>query len=464
MQCDLALSCRLAALAIAIGLALSPSTVVTHATAPDRRLEARIDFDASCAEEILYDPETILADPDRFWRTNPTYRLVAMWHEHSKEPIPRAHWVKGLEDLAAVPAQERRHQPAGLILRQVMDAVAAFRQEAVAHICSFLPEEGTELTTTIHLTAETHPRAFQIHDHIVLDITNEYYHSSARAILSCLVHEVFHIGYGNQQRLRRELDLDDATVNAMLNSLQNEGLATYVAYTAQHLFPAPDDRDFAMLERERDVKIRRHKVNELFRRAKSGNPGDLWGAFWSTGIRDRGYYVVGAYMAKTIDERLGREALIATVAQGPRAFVRVYNQAVDESMRLAEFEDPIALTRQQQIRKAAFDRDASAMRDLLRAYTSGQAEPETALEHTLVSAAIMLQQTGEMEMAVEMLGVNAAIHPQSSAAYQYLADAYARGGRREKAVECYHRSIELDPDGISAFNSEQALAGAVESE
>jgi tetratricopeptide (TPR) repeat protein len=426
--------------------------------AAGNQLEADIDFDASSAREILFQPETILGDPDGFWRSNPAYRLVAMWHKYSGEPIRRDRWLQSLGKLADVPAEVRPQQPANLLLTQLMEASDVFQRDAVPHICSFLPKESINLDSTIHLTAKTHPRAFQIHEHIVLDITNRYYRGNADAIMNCLVHETFHIGYGNHQRLRTELDLDNATINSMLNSLQNEGMATYVGYTAQHLFPAPDDRDYEMLERKRDVKIRRKKISALFDRAMSENPGDLGKASWRTGVKDRGYYVVGAYMAKMIDERLGRDALIATVEQGPRAFVRTYNEIADEKMRLVEFEEPVELSRQQQIRQAALDRDAVAMRGLLDGYADGHVEAESALEHTLVSAALLLQHDGEIEMAIEVLEADAAIHPQSSAAYQFLGDAYALGGLDEKAVECYRRCIELEPDGICAFNSEQALA------
>jgi hypothetical protein len=78
---------------------------------------------------------------------------------------------------------------------------------------------------------------------------------------------VFHIGFGNHQRLRRELDLDNAAINSMLNSLQNEGMATYVACQAQPIFPASEDRDYEMLERHEDVERLLKNLDNLFRGA-----------------------------------------------------------------------------------------------------------------------------------------------------------------------------------------------------
>jgi hypothetical protein len=444
-------------------LAFSPAAVAEPAAA-DPGPEAHINFDARSAETILYHPEAILEDPDRFWRSDTAYRLVAMWHEYSREPVPRDHWLAGLTDLAGVAVEARHQEPASLLMSELIAASDTFVQEAVPHICSFLPQDGIDLCTTIHFTAETYPRAFQIHDHIVMDITNPYYRGNASAIMNCLVHEVFHIGYGNNQRLRTEIDFDDAVINSMLNSLQNEGMATYVAYTAQHLFPALDDRDYTMLDRKRDVRIRRKQVDALFQRAMSDDPGDLEGASWRTGIQDRGYYVVGAYMARTIDERLGRDALVSTVAEGPRAFVRRYNEIADGGMRLVEFEEPAELSQHQRIRRAALNQDAATLENLLKDYTSGEVEAESALEHTLVSVALLLQHRGAIDLAIGTLEANAVVHPQSSAAYQYLADAYERGGLRQKAAVAYRKSIDLDPDGICAFNSERALAELTGSE
>ncbi len=432
--------------------------MVLTLSGPTRATDPRIEFEATSAREVLLRPEGILEDPDRFWETDPAYRLAAMWHTSSRVPIPREAWERDLRQRAGVPPAERGGAPGSLLLDELMRAVDRFNREAAPHICSFLPREGLDLHTTIHFTAGLHPYAFQIHRHIVLDVTHAHFKMDADRIMNCLVHEVFHIGYGNHQRLRRELDLDNAAINTTLNSLQNEGMATYVAYRAQAIFPASKDPDYRKLERKREVKLARHALNDLFRRMKSENPDDLWSQAWRVGVDRRGYYTFGAYMAQIIDERLGREALVETVDQGPRAFMRTYNTVADEGMEILEFEEPTELTRQQRIRKAAREKDAATVRALLKEYTDRSVEPESALEHTLISAALQLQHCGEIALAIDVLETNASIHPESSAAHQFLADAWARTGLATKAIAGYRKSIELDPEGICAFNSEEALA------
>jgi len=427
----------------------------------DCALHADIEFDDSSVEEIYNRPERILSDPEKFWRDNKTYRLVAMWHNSSRTPIPHEQWKNQIGVLAGLGSEERARQPANRITGELMAATDRFREKAVPHICSFLPQESLDLRTAIHFTGLTVPYAFQVHSHIVLDVANPHYGGNANGILNCLVHEVFHIGFGNHQCLRRELDLDNAAVNSMLNSLQNEGMATYVAYKAQPVFPAPDDRDYKMLERDEDVRRLLTGLDTLFREAESMESDKLWAKGWEIGIQGRAYYVIGALMAQTIDETLGREALVNTVEEGPRAFVHTYNSLVGPEMRLFEFEGPQELSRQQRIRKAALDGHYEALPENLTAYTQGAIEPEASLENTLVSTAILLQHRGQIDLAYEVLETNLAVFPQSSAAYQFLGDAYIRGRLKDKAIACYKKSIELDPDGICAFNSEQALIGLV---
>ena len=427
----------------------------------DCALHAHIEFDDSSVEEIFNRPERILSDPERFWRDNKTYRLVAMWHNSSRTPIPHEEWKNQIGVLASLGSEERARQPASRITSELMAATDLFREKAVPHICSFLPQEGLDLRTAIHFTGLTVPHAFQIHSHIVLDVANPYYGGNATGILNCLVHEVFHIGFGNHQRLRRELDLDNAAINSMLNSLQNEGMATYVAYQAQPIFPAPDDRDYKMLERDEDVRRLLKDLDNLFREAKSMNSDKLWTKGWEIGVQKRAYYVVGAFMTKMIDEILGRKAVLAAVEEGPRAFVHTYNSLVGPEMWLCEFEGPRELSRQQRIRKSALDGDNEALLADLIAYTQPGTEPEASLENTLVSTAILLQHRGQMDLVYKVLETNLAVFPQSSAAYQFLGDAYFKGGLKDKAIACYRKSIELDPEGICAFNSEQALISLV---
>ena len=55
---------------------------------------------------------------------------------------------------------------------------------------------------------------------------------------------------------------------------------------------------------------------------------------WDTGVIGRSYYVVGTIMCKTIDEILGRDALIKAMSTGPQYWASTYNQLADEDHKL----------------------------------------------------------------------------------------------------------------------------------
>ena len=120
----------------------------------------------------------------------------------------------------------------------------------------------------------------------------------------------------------------------MLDALQNEGLATYVAYEAQTTFPAPGERDYPMLDDPAQVRRLRMLLNGLFAQVGTASADQVTRWAWTRGVTMRGYYVTGAHMARTIDAARGRDALIATIRQGPVSFVRAYNTLVPEGERI----------------------------------------------------------------------------------------------------------------------------------
>ena len=55
---------------------------------------------------------------------------------------------------------------------------------------------------------------------------------------------------------------------------------------------------------------------------------DDWGVLEVMSDGERLWYVVGAWMAESIERRLGMEALNSTMVQGPEAFFKVYQKSV----------------------------------------------------------------------------------------------------------------------------------------
>jgi Putative zinc dependent peptidase (DUF5700) len=75
------------------------------------------------------------------------------------------------------------------------------------------------------------------------------------------------------------------------------------------------------------------KMNEIFKKSVILEGKELKDSLWQVGSTDRAYYVVGCYMAKIIDEKLGRDTLVETISKGPGHFLSTYNLFEDEKLR-----------------------------------------------------------------------------------------------------------------------------------
>ena len=173
---------------------------------------------------------------------------------------------------------------------------------------------------------------------LFIDVAHERWHGSSQNILNNLVMVVFDLGFLECRGARTEKPLDQK-LYSLLEYLQNRGIATYVGYKALDTFPADDVEDYNLLESESDVTRLRNNLNGLFSEAKTMADKDLRKKAVEIGVRGRAYTVVGAYMAKTIEEKLGLDALKDTVTQGPLTFLKTYNRLVDDDKKIHDLED-----------------------------------------------------------------------------------------------------------------------------
>jgi hypothetical protein len=61
-----------------------------------------------------------------------------------------------------------------------------------------------------------------------------------------------------------------------------------------------------------------------------------------------------------------------------------------------------------------------------------------------------LVRADKLDDAVKIFQINAEVYPESSNAYDSLAEAYMRKGENEKAIKFYKKSLELNPDNSNA--------------
>jgi hypothetical protein len=291
-------------------------------------LESEIVFETGTLEKIVRQPQEVLENEESFWADEKPQIYTRAWAEGVNAKISYDRWRNQVRQLAELTPAERGQHP----LLSMTDAIIAKKQEflaeAIPHICSYVAE-GTSLDIPVYFTAFVPPRSF-VSGGVVINVSAPYWMGNADNILNNLTHEIFHVGYSRMRAGRSESPLDDDQLYGMLDALQNEGTATYVGYQAVAAFPAPGERDYRMLENPAHVRRLLGELNDLFAQVGALPQDDLRRLAWRVGVTRRGYYIVGAMMAKTIDAELGRDELIRTLAVGPVSFVQLYNSLVSE--------------------------------------------------------------------------------------------------------------------------------------
>jgi hypothetical protein len=296
-------------------------------------LQSRIRFDDSSIEKLVLHPEDVLANPDLFWASDSAYQLVKLWHQEVSLPIPMEQWKGWVQKLKNRSAEEREKNTQLIAVKSMIKKEKEFNDKAIPYICSFLPKDCPTISTTIYFTTAIMASGFQMGNDIVI-----YGENADKDNL--LIHELFHKGQRACQSMSDENVSKDSTLNQFYINLLIEGTATYVGYKALKEFPNVDpliQNDYRFLQDANTLNRLREKLNEILKKVPSlvgteAGQKELRDSLWQVGSTDRAFYVVGWYMAKTIDEKLGRDALVETILKGPRSFLRTYNSLVDERL------------------------------------------------------------------------------------------------------------------------------------
>lgn len=293
---------------------------------------SEITFDTTTLEKIVSDPQWILDNEEEFWTCYRAQKLTQKWADHVKYEIDRESWRSKIQEWADLTQEERDKHTLMKVANRILAAREEFVEKAIPHDAAFLPE-GADLSVTVQFTAFVPPFAFAMED-LVIDVASPYWKGDPEHILNLLVHELFHVGYSYYRTLQNEKGTIDDSLYAMLDNIVNEGICTYVGHSALHLFPVGADRDYVLIENPVDVIRMFADTNEVFSQFGKITDEELGKLSWDKGVVGRAYYVAGAIMAKTIDERKGRQALIDVYSKGPISITKLYNEVADEGMEI----------------------------------------------------------------------------------------------------------------------------------
>jgi hypothetical protein len=287
------------------------------------------------------DPESVLADVQGFWEREEPLRYATGWHGVVGVPVDLDRFRTVVAEIRALSMDQREAHPALLMTRRVLGQEKRFIDEGIPHVCMYLPDRPARLDIRVLFAGGLRANAF-VYEHAVVDATSPHWHAESRSIderassvLNLLAHECWHGGFCENRERWSETPHDDTTLYRLLVNIQDEGVATYVNYTARSLFPAPGDSDFAMLGDPAQLVARFEATRAILNQRHTLDEPILRDLVWREGVLGRAFYITGAHMARVIEQRSGRDALTETIATGPLSFFAAYNRVADAPLRVS---------------------------------------------------------------------------------------------------------------------------------
>ena len=403
-----------------------------------------INYDVSSINALYHNPELILEDARRFWATDSAYQLVSLAPHYRNTKIPPDGWISDIEKLSTMSMEKREREKGYARSEEILEHADTFYECALPVIASLLPEEA-DLTTIVYLTEFNKPEWFTFESNIVMNTGDQSPFTQTTNIFNVLAHEIFHIGYFGLQPFQTETWNDYYPIHVLLYTLQNDGMAVYTQYLLSSVYPYRMDIEVMFLRFKPAVKIMVNRVNELISEIETLSEEELMQQVYF-GSNRRALYVAGAYMARTIDERLGRESLIETVRQGSSSFISTYNTIADEGMEITEIPEPEELSPTQKLRQSALAGDYETILARLREVEKSMTgEPGGAVFEQLRSTGMILKENNQSVLAVEVFNLMTILFPDHSNVYMYLGNAYAQNGDNDSAQAAYSKAIEIEP-------------------
>ena len=415
-----------------------------------------VNFSISSVESIILHPEVILQDVDKFWATDTAYIAAMEWHEGSGVDIPWKDWEYVINYQAEIDVEKRTKDPTFIMAKELQEKESLFNSKAIAHICSFLPASTVGFNRSVYFTAYTLSWAFASGDVAVVNINSTYYEDELGKILNTMIHEIYHVGYRSNVLYQTDIPMESSGQEEIIHTLLNEGLATYVSYSADSLFPYKiPSVDYVKLEDKKEL-IRLHgELNRFFILSENMPEREMDSISWELGVMQRAYYVVGSFMAKTIDEKLGREALVSLIRKGPSSFINTYNAIAPDDLKIVTFkvseELPIELKMKQALLKNDMEDFNYLKKELINA------DLDSLMEQKLDDMANIFIDAEKNTEAIEILRLNTVLFPSSWNVYQRLGERLVISGNKKEAIKNFQKSVELNPENDNGINELKKL-------
>lgn len=410
-----------------------------------------ISFDVSAVETLYHQPHEVLRNVDSFWNSNQGYRLTVQYHNNNRVPLDMEEWKARTREIAALTESEANEQPAMLTVRGIEELIPVLMERGINHISSFLPADAPPVKVPVYLISDIKPAAFAYPGGILMNVNSPRFNGDPSVIMNIITHEVYHCGFANTIACRTEYELESEPLDFVLSFLLNEGMATYVSFSAREFFPNDFVPDYRMMEDPEQVRKNIEKVDNLFEQAEYLSSDSIRKAAWQTGIIERSFYIAGGYMAWFIEQKRGREALVEAMCAGPLSFIRLYNSLADEGMKMKEPPLPEKISPHQDLRLALAGNDTT---EFMRIANEMMRPGEQAGEHceqaiNRYGYTFMRTHDG-IENALRLFKLNVNLFPASYRAYDSLGEGFMVAGNNELAIANYKKSLALNPANKNA--------------
>jgi tetratricopeptide (TPR) repeat protein len=267
-----------------------------------------------------------------------------------------------------------------------------------------------------------------------------------------LTHELFHVGHGSSLGYAKEDPLEDGLKNEFLMTLHAEGIATYVGYTINDVFPSIV-QDYVMMNDPHTVSEKIAHVNAIFEKADTTQADKLRKLSWDVGVGERAYYVTGGHMARTIDQNLGRGALVSTIENGPLSFIDTYNELVPKQEQIIRFAGPDKNSSILRLKQAALSGDDSAIDEIKLEMATKNTGKEKQLAASLNSLGYKIYYAfGNPQAAIKVLTVGTEFDPNAAYILDSIGEIYLLEKDYASSEKFCRKALELDPHLASSIN------------
>jgi len=440
---------------ILLAIGIKPSPAQNKSSVSDDKSQfckgTEVIFDVSAVETLYLHPHEVLRNVDSFWNSNMGYQLTRQYHNNNRIPLEIEEWKARVVEISALTESEANEQAALLTVRGIEKLKPVLMERGLEHISSFLPATAPPVKVPVYLISDIKPAAFAYPGGILMNVNSPRFNDDPSVIMNIITHEVYHYGFANTIAYRTEYELENEPLDFVLSFLLNEGMATYVSFSARDFFPNDFVPDYKMIEDPEQVRKNIEKVDNLFEQAEYLSSDSIRKVAWHTGIIERSFYIAGGYMAWLIEERMGREALVEVMCSGPLSFIKMYNTLADEGMQIREPSLPEKISPHQNLRLALAKNDTTEFRRLSNEMMQQGIQTDDLCEKAINKYGYTFMRThGGTENALRLFRLNVDLFPSSYRAYDSLGEGFMVAGNNELAIANYEKSLSLNPANKNA--------------